>query len=99
MISTVTIERNTTAQVAIEHPDEWDDAQVLAAVKNRAIDIGGAASLWCGDNRTLVKGVDVGADYRDEMEHTDYPPAAVELTDDDLDAPADPEIVDDPVNE
>ena len=83
MISTVTIRRESAAQGAIEHPDEWDDAQINAAVTNRAIDVAARADMWVGQNRTTVDGIEPGTDYRDEWEG-DYKPEPVALTDEDL---------------
>lgn len=83
MISTVTIRRESTAMVAIEHPDEWDDAQVQSAVTNRAIDVAARADMWVGQSRTTVDGVEPGIDYRDDLEG-DYKPEPVALTDEDL---------------
>ena len=94
MISTVHIARNTTACVAVEHPDEWDDDQIAEAAKNRAIDIAARASMWSGDDRTTIASVHPGEDYREAEETMDYPPKPVILTDADLDAVPDPVVED-----
>jgi hypothetical protein len=93
VISTVTITRESTAAVVVEHPDDWTDAQILGAVKNRAIDIAAEAPMWNASNRTTIGGVAVGADARDEMadEHM-MQRQPIELTDEDLDPPAEPII-------
>jgi len=103
MISTVTIKRHTTAQVAVEHPDEWDDAQVNEAVSNRAIDVAGRASIWSGEDRTTIARVECGVDVR-EIEDEDeddkpYRPDPLELTEDDLGGQPAVETDDDAVEE
>ena len=93
MISTVTITRESTADVVVEHPDDWTDAQILGAVKNRAIDIAAEAPMWNASTRTTIAGVAVGEDARDEMDD-EYmmQRQPIDLTDNDLDPPAEPTI-------
>lgn len=93
MISTVTITRASTADVVVEHPDDWTDAQILGAVKNRAIDIAAEAPMWNASNRTTIGGVAVGEDARDELDDEYMAQRQpIELTDDDLDPPDEPMI-------
>ena len=91
MISTVKIKRATTAEVVVEHPDEWSDDQVSAAVKNRAIDVAAGASMWSGDSRTEIAGTEVGTDFRDGMDDDSFKPEPVQLTAEDLDGDAEAE--------
>lgn len=94
MISTVTIARNTTARVAIEHPDEWDDDQIAEAAKNRAIDIAAAGMEWFADDAATVDGVEAGVDSREEESDSPAQAEPVVLTDEDLDAVPDPVVED-----
>ena len=100
MISTVTVQRLTTAEVAIEHPDGWSDEQLQAAATNRANDIANRADTWCGDTKVTLTQIARDHDYReaeDDEEATDAPkpyrPDPVELSEDDLVTPAPPVVV------
>lgn len=89
MISTVTIRRDTTAHVAVEHPDDWSDAELQQAVANRQIDVAARAEMWSGDATTRLGAVEPGVDWRDELDDKrDFKPGTIELTAADLDAPA-----------
>ena len=60
MKSTVIITRETTALIIVEHPDDWDDAQVKEATQNRALDVVNAIQFWKGSNRTGIAEIALG---------------------------------------
>ena len=78
-ISTVTVTRVSTAQVAVEHPAEWTDAQIKAAVQERAIDIGTSAQMWCAETRTTLGAIVYGRDTRDEMDGAMEMPEPIDI--------------------
>lgn len=90
MISTVTISRVSTAEVAIDHPDEWTSEQIAGAVAVRQIDVAQRADMWTGETKTTIASIEEGVDYRDladadaEGDTKPYRPDPVVLTDDDL---------------
>lgn len=88
--STVYVTRTVKAAVLVEHPYGWTEEQVLAQVKERALDFAQAIQWWSADSddtHTEIAGVALGVD---ESEVSDpggsgpepYSPPVFELTDD-----------------
>lgn len=85
MKSIVTVSRQTTASLTVEHPDGWGEAQVREAVAVRALDIANAVPFWNADaNRTTVESVTLDDEVEVEPGMCCGPAEPVELTDDDL---------------
>lgn len=90
MISTIAVQRTTTSLVALEHPDDWTEADVQKAVNARAIDIGTCpAAMWSGETRTTLGDLTYGEDTRPEDTdpgnmYPDPDDTPVTLTEDDL---------------
>jgi hypothetical protein len=90
MISTIAVDRVTTSLVALEHPDDWTEAEVRKAVATRAIDIGTCpAAMWSGETRTTLGAIAYGEDTRPEdtdpaSTYPDPDDTPVTLTEDDL---------------
>lgn len=78
-ISTVTVTRVSIAQVAVEHPAEWTDAQIDAAVQERAIDIGTSAQMWCAKTRTTLGAIVFGRDTREESDGMTEMPEPIDI--------------------
>jgi hypothetical protein len=72
MISTVTIERMSAAKLAVEHPDDWTEENVKAAVEARALDIGGMVPYWSATTKSAIGAVTLGEDPR-EVDDEDEP--------------------------
>lgn len=86
MKSTVTLIRQQTATVEVEHPDNWTAAQVKSAASVRTADIvDGCCCEW--EQRTTVGAVEIGGSVPPEMMsmgEDEEPTAPVQLTAEDL---------------
>lgn len=89
MLSTLKFSRTQTAEVRVEHPDDWTEAQVRAAATARVIDVAERVSWWDSKTRAKIEEILVGQDDAEpEDEHGCCVPSShrepVEFTDDDL---------------
>ena len=98
ILSTARVQRVTEADVLVSHPEEWTPEQVQTAVHNRRGDVQAHAQFWDADDETtkvvkIAYQVDTTEPDSSDDAAMDAPVDWVELTEDDLAAPAPPPIV------
>jgi hypothetical protein len=65
-ISTAHYQRTVHAFVSVEHPDDYSEEQIRAALDAKALDIGPRLCFWANDaTETELVGVAVGVDEPD----------------------------------
>jgi len=86
MVCTVTLSRSQVSTAYVEHPDDWTDAQIVAAVEARVLDIMSAAS-WYDSASTAPVLTIAKADEREPNENGEIYPRPLELRETDTEAP------------
>lgn len=71
MISKIELERTQRADVYIEHPDDWSDAQLKRAVSGRVADLMNAACWWDSPIIDPSANVKPGVDDRESLDSGD----------------------------
>lgn len=93
-ISTLRVSRSQDAFVAVEHPEGWGEAEVLAAVNARLLDLGKKIDWWDADSTSAVEGVTLGENDPDNPHCEPFALGEPEASDEPSDEPA-PEMTPD----
>ena len=91
-ISTVKVCRTQDAFIAVEHPKDWSEEEVLAAIETRQMDFAGKVDWWDAENTTTIDSVALGVNDPDSPHREPFVLAAAEEDEDEGDE-------DDPVHE
>lgn len=71
-ISTVKVTRTQDAYVAVEHPEGWGEAEVLAAIDGVVMDFAPKVTWWDADSTSSIDGVAVGENEPDDPHREPY---------------------------